>query len=299
MQINKILVFNILLLTFIGCEKKISKQSTLNNLDTTSVKKIELSSNNIDYLQTIEEKSFVISCGSGCAMTYTAEQIIKNESSFKVRFKVEMYVNEVLSDTYKETYLFIYDNSNKIDEIILEGTKRNALETLPKGAQESFREFSENLIRPLEANNKGKYIIFPSSILPYQKKINIDKIIYQSMLVNGIKGLYEFACGVDKIRYIPLHKTEKVNLILIPMDCGDSPYRYYLISIYNNTVISNLYVEGELYEPENNSISEKTSFIIDKNSILNVNTINKNFENGINVEKKYKISDTGNIVEVK
>lgn len=149
MQINKILVFNILLLFFIGCEKKISKQSTLNNLDTTSVKKIELSSNNIDYLQTIEEKSFVISCGSGCAMTYTAEQIIKNKSSFKVRFKVEMYVNEVLSDTYKETYLFIYDNSNKIDEIILEGTKRNALENLPKGAQESFREFSENLNRPL------------------------------------------------------------------------------------------------------------------------------------------------------
>lgn len=298
MQINKILVFNILLLFVVGCEKKINKQSTLSTLDTTRVKKIELSSNNIDYLQTIEEKSFVISCGSGCAMTYTAEQIIKNESSFKVRFKVEMYVNEVLSDTYKETYLFVYDNSNKIDKIILEGTKRNALETLPKGAQELFREFSKNLNRPLEADNKGKNIRFSSSILPYQKKININNVIYQSILVNSIKGLSEFACGGDKIRYIPLEKTGKVNLILVPMDCGDAPYRYYLLSLVNSVVISNLYVEGELYEPEGNNIPEVTSFSINKESVITVKTINKDFQ-GISEEKKYTITDQGETIESK
>lgn len=159
--------------------------------------------------------------------------------------------------------------------------------------------------RNLEKQNKNeellsnKSIKFSSSILPYQKKINVDNVIYQSMPVNSINGLSEFACGEDKIRYIPLDKIEKVNLILIPMDCGDSPYRYYLISIYNNSVISNLYVEGELYEPENNVTPEKTSFTIDKNSIVKVKTLNKNFENGMNEEKKYQISDVGNIVEVK
>ncbi|WP_144284022.1 hypothetical protein [Chryseobacterium echinoideorum] len=299
MQTNKILVLNILLFLFVGCKKDINAQHTIKTLNTAKVKKIEPLTNEINYLDKIQEKSFVVSCGSGCAMTYTTEQIIKNESSYKVKFKVEMYINEVLSDTYNETYLFVYDNSNKIDKIILEGTQRNALETLPKGAQESFREFSDNLNKPLKENSVGKSIKFSSSILPYQKKINIDKVSYQSMSVNSIKGLSEFSCGEDKIRYIPLDKIEKVNLILIPMDCGDSPYRYYLISIFNNSVASNLYVEGESDEPENNETPEKTSFTIDKNSILTVKTTNKNFENGINKEKKYKITDLGKIVEVK
>ncbi|WP_288442094.1 hypothetical protein [uncultured Chryseobacterium sp.] len=37
-------------------------------------------------------KSFVISCGSGCAMTYIAENILNNDAaSIKVKFKVEMH----------------------------------------------------------------------------------------------------------------------------------------------------------------------------------------------------------------
>ncbi|PRA91396.1 hypothetical protein CQ046_23275 [Chryseobacterium sp. MYb7] len=44
--------------------------------------------------KTENNKSFVISCGSGCAMTYTAENILQNGiASIKVKFKVEMYTD--------------------------------------------------------------------------------------------------------------------------------------------------------------------------------------------------------------
>lgn len=298
MQTNKILVLHILLFLFLGCKKNINAQQSLITSNTVEVKKKEPQKSTNVSTDKIQEKSFVVSCGSGCALTYTVEQITKNESSYKIKFKVEMYEDEVLSDTYYETYFFIY-NSNKISKIVLEGSEKNVLETLPKNAIESFTEFAEKLNNNPLVNNADSTFRFSNSILPYLKKINIHKVTYQSMNVSGIKGLSDFACGENKIRYIALNKKENLSLILVPMDCGDFPYRFYLISIFDSTVVSNLYVEGKSYEPENNKTIEQTSFTIDKNSILRVKTINKDFEKGSNEEKKYQISDKGNLIEVK
>ncbi|MCJ7934539.1 MAG: hypothetical protein MUW56_13140 [Chryseobacterium sp.] len=145
--------------------------------------------------------------------------------------------------------------------------------------------------------NKGRFK-FSNVKLPYQKKIDIKNVKYNKLSVKDIPGLSEFACGEEEIRYIPLEEMGKMNLILIPMDCGDAPYRYYLLSILNNKVISNLYVEGELYEPENNKSPETTSFSINSESVLTVKTINKDFQ-GKNVEKRYTITDQGKIIENK
>ena len=94
-------------------------------------------------------------------------------------------------------------------------------------------------------------------------------------------------------------KTDKASLLLVPIDCGDAVYRYYLVSIFNNTVVSSLYVEGELFEPESKQDAEKTNFRIDKNSILTVRTINKNFEKNKIEEKRYLLTDFGKIIETK
>lgn len=297
MQTNKILVLNILLFLFLGCKKNINAQQSVSTSNPVEVKKKEPQKITNVSTDKIQEKSFVVSCGSGCAMTYTAEQITKNESSYKVKFKVEMYEDEVLSDTYYETYFFIY-NSDKLSKVVLEGSEKNVLETLPKNAIQSFTEFAEKLNSNPSVNNSDTNFRFSNSILPYLKKINIHKVTYQSMNVSDITGLSDFACGENKIRYIALDKKQNLNLILVPMDCGDFPYRFYLISIFDSTVVSNLYVDGESYEPENNKTIEQTSFTIDKNSILRVKTINKDFEKGTNVEKKYQISDKGNINKV-
>ncbi|CAI8890502.1 hypothetical protein [Chryseobacterium sp. IT-36CA2] len=92
-------------------------------------------------------RSFVISCGSGCAMTYTAENIIQNDAtSIKVKFKVEMYTDEQLSDTYYETYFFSYNKNKEIEKISIEGKNENVLSNLMPDAQDSFREFAAEII---------------------------------------------------------------------------------------------------------------------------------------------------------
>lgn len=63
--------------------------------------------------------SFVISCGTGCAITYTENKIVSNNNTHEVTFKVELFVNEVLSKEYYETYFFTCTPSNSDAEIKL------------------------------------------------------------------------------------------------------------------------------------------------------------------------------------
>lgn len=141
--------------------------------------------------------------------------------------------------------------------------------------------------------------LFSSALLPYQKTIDITKVNYQKIRVKKIEGVDDFACGEQELRYILLDKDESLQLILVPMDCGDFSYRFYLLSIKENKLIAQLYVEGEAYEPDNDKIREKTSFTIDKNSIITVKTSNRNFEKGKDDTKKYKVLSDGLIVELK
>lgn len=60
-----------------------------------------------------------------------------------------------------------------------------------------------------------------------------------------IQGYEEWGCGNNTIKYIPFKQKEDIRLILVNMDCGDFSYRYYLLTIKNNRIVSNLYVEGE------------------------------------------------------
>ncbi|SHE68858.1 hypothetical protein SAMN04488522_101922 [Pedobacter caeni] len=88
----------------------------------------------------------VISCGSGCAMSYSPENISSNDATIKVKFRVEMFIDESVSDTYDETYIFSYDASNNLEKVQQEGKSENVLENLMPAAQDSFRKFGENLI---------------------------------------------------------------------------------------------------------------------------------------------------------
>lgn len=138
-----------------------------------------------------------------------------------------------------------------------------------------------------------------TKLSPYQKKININTIVYKKMPVTTIKGLSDFACGEEQIRYVDLEKIDNLSLFLVPLDCGDFPYRFYLISSINSSVVSSLYVEGERSEPGKDDILEETSFIIDEKSTIIVKTTNKEFEQGKNEEKKYQILEDGRIIELR
>lgn len=63
MQTNRIIFLNILIVLLIGCKKETNAQNR-NILDIAKTKKIEVSKTN--YLESLQYKSFVVSCGGGC-----------------------------------------------------------------------------------------------------------------------------------------------------------------------------------------------------------------------------------------
>lgn len=127
----------------------------------------------------------------------------------------------------------------------------------------------------------------------YNKKHNPLKTNYKQFKSSTIKNLEKYSCGEQSVRYIELPNRNDINLILVPQDCGDFPYRYLLLTIIANEVKDNLYVEGEWYEPENDTTKEITTFSIDKNFIINVKTQTSSSS----IEEKYTISNEGRIIK--
>lgn len=83
-------------------------------------------------------------------------------------------------------------------------------------------------------------------------------------------------------------------MLLVPMDCGDFPYRLYLITIKDHQIRSELYVEGEWYEPGySEDMIEKTHFNISKDFIITVTT---EYNNKLTI-KHYYLNDNGYIEE--
>lgn len=293
MKTSKILAFSILFISIIGCKKNISRDNSNNLKDTSKIKKSEILLP-INEAKEETDNSFVISCGSGCAMTYTPNDIFSKVSTIKVKFKVDMYLNEKLSDTYYEVYIFKYDNLNNIVKIQLEGKNENILENLLPDAQESFKKFSIDLIKDKNLEIKSSATCFEESKikLPYIS-VNTKTLKYSILDCTSVNGIEKYNCNSDKLRYISLPNKENVSIILVPQDCGDFDYRYYLIKIKNNKVVGNLYVEGEWYEPENEKNKEMTSFSIDKDYNLAVKTQTLNSS----IVENYVINDNGNIVK--
>ncbi|WP_100340629.1 hypothetical protein [Mucilaginibacter auburnensis] len=79
-------------------------------------------------------------------MTYTPESITGKLPVLIVQFKVEMFVDEELTDTYNEVYEFSYNSSKQIEQVHMQGKNDNVLKTLMPNAQRSFRKFAEELL---------------------------------------------------------------------------------------------------------------------------------------------------------
>ena len=118
-----------------------------------SWKKIKSKSTERDFSK-LKNQNFVLSCGTGCAMTHNVKDIKQiNPSTIKVTFEVEMYVNEELTETFDDSFLFYYDNSNKLKKVTREGENENLLETFfMGGAKESFEEFGAKLMESTYKN---------------------------------------------------------------------------------------------------------------------------------------------------
>lgn len=136
-------------------------------------------------------------------------------------------------------------------------------------------------------------ILKSNYLLPYNQKLDLKSIKYNNLDCN-ISGINEYLCGKKNIRYISLPNFNNIDVILVPMDCGDFIYRFYLLTIFNKKLISKQYVEGDWYEPGGDSYKENTSFKIDEKYKITITT--NSIENGtlsLKEELKFQILDNG------
>lgn len=165
-----------------------------------------------------------------------------------------------------------------------------------KNPQSGFYSNTEDMHnKSLRAITNKSILAKSNETLPYDKRIDIKTVKYNLIESKYLKGVSEFLCDTgNKLRYLPLPNKGDIYLILVPMDCGDFDYRFYLLSIKNNTIISNLYVEGIWFEPDSDESKEITSFRIDKNFSIKVKTT---FIDSSQKVKTYIIRDDGKIIE--
>ena len=149
MQTSMKVIISFLLFFLIGCKK--SNTSEIININVKDSVKTQNSTKVNDNSKELSD-SFVISCGSGCAMTYNLKNVKDLGNIKEVKFEIETYIDDVLSETNDETYLFYYNRSNQIEKIQHKGEKENILENLLPSAVESFKNFAGKLVNDIKIN---------------------------------------------------------------------------------------------------------------------------------------------------
>lgn len=180
-----------------------------------------------------------------------------------------------LSQTIKALLLsvILFSYGCKENKTIADQNTTNQIDTIT-GKQIKKGEVKDSVQQPSEDNECIKKSSFQ---LPYSQITNVDKVNYFEASCS-IQGIEELLCGEKSLRYIPLPNFENRRVVLVPMDCGDFKYRLFLVTIFENKFISKLYVEGEWYEPGDDSFKEMTNFTIDEDYTITVTK--KSLENG-------------------
>lgn len=117
----------------------------------------------------------------------------------------------------------------------------------------------------------------------------------------AVEGSEKYSCGEPNFRYFPLSRYKNIELILVPMDCGDFDYRYYLLTVLNNSIVGEAYVEGIWFDPGSDDKKEEfSSYEINKTGEITVTTDHKTDGNSQKTTKvHYQIMDDGKIVQKK
>jgi hypothetical protein len=159
---------------------------------------------------------------------------------------------------------------------------------LPFGVYAQESTIKNNANKSIYRNNKNT--CFEKSIdhLPLNRKHKNTEYKIANLENCKIADLDLWSCEPD-FRYIPIPSKDGIDAILVPQDCGDFPYRLYLLTIKDNQIRSNLYVEGEWYEPGNNEdLIEKTQFTLSKDFIITVKT---EYDNNLTTKHYYLHQD--------
>ncbi|AZA92339.1 Uncharacterised protein [Chryseobacterium nakagawai] len=253
----------------------------------------------------MENSSFTLSCGSGCAVTYTAENISQDKTSVKVKFKVENYINEELTETNDETYFFYYSNTGEIDKIINEETHKNILDEYFLSAQESFKEFAASLIRDKKikiSHSKGQDSSakenYKITTLPFDHEdyYSICYIKFNEKECANRYPQYSYPENKNILEEYGIKDTPS-SFFILPKVKGLQPFilaytdsdveGYDLLIATNNKLLSSL----QIAEFDGETVND---FIITKNFDIELYTRKNTTEKRI-LKKKYKIQPDGKI----
>lgn len=306
MIINKYLVVSIFLFA-VSCKKETSKTITNNiNSDTSRATKKE-NADSFDKVNGFVKESFVISCGSGCAISYSPESIKQINNSMDVTFNVKMYEDEKITDTYDEAYIFSYNDFGKLDKIVKKGESEDFLGTLMPDAQQSFLDFGNNLMA-----NKG--IIFSKG--KKQNNSSDEKEYSICKLPFNFDDFYNICYDNSEKcseRY-PSYTLPKNKDILDYYSIDRSPTSFFLLPKLNNIqpiicAYTDADIEGyELITAEKGKLISSLKIAkMDGESIQDFNITKeyliilhkaKNADDSKKEIGRYKISDNGNIIKL-
>lgn len=170
-------------------------------------------------------------------------------------------------------------NSLKIDEPV-------------SGETLSIEEWRKRKNEPVQTES---YLAKSLYSLPVESLPKVDvKWIETDFIIDGSE---QYSCGNPMFRYFPLARYKNMDLILVPMDCGDFDYRYSLLTVLNNKIVGELYVEGLWYDPgKDDKIEEFSSYEISKTGKVTVTTEQKLDGNLQKTTRTYsQIMDNGSI----
>lgn len=194
-----------------------------------------------------------------------------------------------------------YNGPDRFETYHIFNASSNACNTLTisdpvSGEDLSIEQWRKNKDNPAPIESLLKTGLYS---LPIESLPQVDVKFIETDF--ALEGSQQYSCGEPTFRYFPLTKYKNIELILVPMDCGDFDYRYYLLTVLNNSIVGEAYVEGIWFDPGKDDKKEEfSSYEISKSGIITVTTDHKVDGNSQKIIKTiYQIMDDGKIVEKK
>ncbi|KUJ60000.1 hypothetical protein AR687_20480 [Flavobacteriaceae bacterium CRH] len=309
------LIYLFTLLMLFSCKKSNASDIVEKEVIKTQKKQIIKERDNWLFYRTISLSPNSYSCTDEKIRLFQID--VSNDSIYiNNKYTDDVYTNKISPQGYfehkylYESYVKIFKKEFNLDfpkEILTIRNKKvyDKNSELDKYFQDAFfiNEYmfyeKDGCIVCLKKKTKNNICFEKNSqSFPYDKKHPIENIKYK-ILECDIIGAKEFSCSGEALRYISLPSYNDITLILVPQDCGDNPYRFFLLTVKDNKIISNLYVEGELVDPENAENAEVTNFSIDKDYIIKVKTLEKvKGETKSEIVNNYEINELGKLIKV-
>ena len=221
-------------------EKSIQKIDSIK----PEVSKISDSKINDEY-----KASFTISCGSGCAVIYNEQSRISNKNTTEIKFNVETFIDEVLSEENEKTYVFDNDSYGKLKSIHLKNSSKNLLLDNDAIIRPDLIKISENFsnkkignqdnngIKLIEENEPYKIIKLPFD----SKEFVQNKSIVDSKKYTAAKFLIDYLVKKDyegeEYDCYFLRSDNEFTYIIVSILRGDSQY-FILIKSDKKSILS-------------------------------------------------------------